>query len=181
MEYFSKNYRFFFHILIGNDEGKQMGKGGGSMNKNVTMMAIALLIWSIAAFADAAASKIDAENMVRKAAAFVTANGREKALVEFSSPKRSFVKGELYIYAVDFKGTVLAHGKNSKLVGKNMLDLKDATGKLFVQEIVKAGKQGSGWVEYRWTNPVSRKIEPKIAYVQSADNIILICGIYKSQ
>ena len=138
-----------------------------------------ILVICLAGFAVAAATKADAEAMVKKGIAYIKANGKDKALAEFSNPKGQFVSGELYIFAVDSKGITVAHGANAKLIGKNMLDLKDANGKLFMQEIVKVGKQGNGWVEYKWTNPISSKIEPKIAYVQAEGDLTVVCGIYK--
>lgn len=149
------------------------------MKKIITLVVTGLL-FCLAGFASAAATKAEAESMVKKGVAFVKANGQEKALAEFSNAKGAFVKGELYIFVIDSKAVILAHGANAKLIGKNMLDLKDAGGKLFMHDILKAGKQGSGWVEYQWTNPVSKKIEPKIAYVQAVGDVILACGIYKN-
>ena len=147
------------------------------MHKIITLMVAGMLVVCCACCAMAGASKADAEGMVKKGIAFVKANGKEKALAEFSNPKGQFVKGELYMYVADQKGTVIAHGTNARLIGKNMYDLKDASGKPFIQEILKAPKSG-GWVEYQWTNPVSRKIEHKITYVESAGDMVLICGIY---
>lgn len=149
------------------------------MKKIIALVVAGVFVVCSAGFSMAAATKGEAEGMVKKGIAFVKENGNAKALAEFSNQKGQFVKGELYIFVVDPKGVTLAHGANAKLINKNMFDLKDATGKLFMQEIIKVGKQGSGWVEYQWTNPVSRKIEPKIAYVQSAGDLILVCGIYK--
>lgn len=148
------------------------------MKKVIALLMAGMMVLCMAGFA-AAASKADAEGMVKKGIAFVKANGKEKAIAEFSNPAGQFVKGELYIFVVDPKGLILAHGANAKLINKNMIDIKDAAGKPFMQDIVKVGKQGSGWVEYQWTNPVSKKIEQKIAYVQATGDLILVCGIYK--
>ena len=149
------------------------------MKKVIALLMAGLLVLCMSGFAAAAATKADAEGMVKKGIAFVKSSGKEKALAEFSNPAGQFVKGELYIFVVDFNGVILAHGANAKLINKNMIDLKDAAGKPFMHDIVKAGKQGSGWVEYQWTNPVSKKIEPKVAFAKAEGDIILACGIYK--
>lgn len=138
-----------------------------------------MMVLCVAGFAVAAPTKADAEAMVKKGIAYVKENGKEKALAEFSNPKGQFVKGELYIFVIDANGLMLAHGANAKLINKNLAELKDAAGKPFMHEMIKVGKQGSGWVEYQWTNPVSKKVEPKIAYLQAAGDLILACGIYK--
>jgi len=148
--------------------------------KRVMVLFIGMLfVGCFAGLAFAAATKADAESMVKKGIASIKENGKEKALAEFSNPKGQFVKGELYIFVVDTKGVISAHGANAKLIGKSMYDIKDAAGKLFMQEIINVGKKGSGWVEYQWTNPVSKKIEPKIAYVQGYGDMAVVCGIYK--
>lgn len=148
------------------------------MNKIIWVVMAWMLVICFAGFAVADASRADAEGMVKKAIAFVKANGKEKALTEFSNPKGQFVKGELYVYVLDQKGVIIAHGANQKLIGKNLFDLKDPSGKQFIQEILKAPKSG-GWVEYQWSNPVSRKIEHKIIYEQAAGDMVLVCGVYK--
>jgi len=52
----------------------------------------------------------------------------------------------------------VSHGANKKLIGQHILGNKDTDGKLFIQEILdKAQKQGTGWVDYKWSNPVSKK------------------------
>ena len=61
-------------------------------------------------------TKQDVQNLVLKAYDYVKANGKEKALKEFMNPNGPFVKGELYIYAYDFNGTVLSHGGDPTLV-----------------------------------------------------------------
>jgi hypothetical protein len=66
--------------------------------------------------------------MVKKAKAFIKANGQEKAFAEFSNPKGQFVDRDIYIFVFDKKGNTLAHGGNSKLIGKNLYDLKDVDG-----------------------------------------------------
>lgn len=121
----------------------------------------------------------EAKGLVKKAVAFVKKNGDEKGLAEFNKNPGPFAKGEFYIFAFDAKGETVAHGGNPKLIGKNMLGLKDSEGRFFVQDILKTAKQGGGWTEYKWTNPASKKIESKVSYVESAGDLTLGCGFYK--
>ena len=120
----------------------------------------------------------EAKALVKKAISFLKANGKEKAFAEFNDPKGQFVKGELYLFAIDLQGHMIAHGANPKLVGKSMLDFKDADGVYFVQEFIKAAKKGGGWVQYKWINPVTRKTEPKDTFVEQIGDVIIACGIY---
>jgi signal transduction histidine kinase len=121
----------------------------------------------------------EAKAMVEKAAAFMKANGKDKAFREFTEGT-TFKKNDLYIFVVDMNGVILAHGSNPKLVGKDMSSLKDAGGKLFIKEIIdEANAKGSGWTDYRWAHPVSKKIDLKSTYFQKANDVIIGCGVYK--
>ena len=127
-----------------------------------------------------AAPKDDALALVTKAVAHVKGVGKDKALASFNDPKGPFVKGELYVFAYTLKGVIIAHPMNPKLIGKDMTDVKDSDGKLFTRDfIATVNGPGKGWVEYNWTNPVSKKIEAKSSYVAKAGDIFVGCGIYK--
>ena len=124
----------------------------------------------------------DAKALAEKAAAFMKANGKDKAIAEFNDPKGQWVKGDLYIIAQDYNGIMLANGGNPKLTGQNHFDVKDPNGKLFVKEMISVAKsKGSGWVEYSWTNPVAKKVQPKKTWVQKVEGMDLYvgCGIFQ--
>jgi len=127
-----------------------------------------------------AADREDAKALVKRAAAYVKYQGKEKALAEISTPKGMFDKGELYVFAYDLQGVMLAHPKNPSLIGQNLLNVPDTEGKLFRKEIVeKAKSQGSGWVDYVYLNPETNKQEHKSTYFQKVGDVILCCGVYK--
>jgi signal transduction histidine kinase len=47
---------------------------------------------------------------------------------------------------------------------------------------VAAAKKGSGWYYYKWSNPITKKIDDKMAYVQKlADDLWVGCGVYGKQ
>lgn len=141
------------------------------------LVSLVITLFPLAVYA--ASGKDDAVALVKKAVAYMKANGKDKTLAEISNPAGQFVKGDLYLFVQDNNGIMLAHGTNPKLVGKNLMNLKDPDGKLFVQEMIKTAKQGNGWVDYKWTNPVTKKIESKTSYIQAVDDIWIGCGIYK--
>ena len=125
-------------------------------------------------------SQDEAKALVDKAVAFVKSSGAEKGLEEFNKPKSQFVKGEYYVFVYDLTGTMVAHPMNAKLVGKNLIDVPDVEGKLFRKEIVETAKgKGTGWVDYRYKNPQTGKIESKTTYLHKVDDMILCCGAYK--
>lgn len=127
-----------------------------------------------------AAPKDDAMDLVNKAVVHVKEVGKDKALASLNDPKGPFVKGELYVFAYNLQGVIIAHPMNAKLVGKDMTEVKDSDGKYFTKEfIATANGPGKGWVDYNWTNPVSKKIEAKSSYLVKAGDMFVGCGIYK--
>ena len=124
-------------------------------------------------------SKQKAKDWVAKAIEFYKASGREIALAEFTNPKGPFVQDDMYIFVLDSKGNMVAHGVNEKYTDKSFVDLKDSTGKTFIREIIEgAHTKGSGWVEYQWYNPVSKETKPKSLYFEKIDDLIICSGIY---
>lgn len=144
---------------------------------------VALAILPGVTFAEerAKASSKEAEMMVHKAVAFLAKEGKEKALAAFNDPKGPFTYLDLYILVLDLDGKVLAHGRNQKFVGGNDTNKKDAKGNYhFARRILELGKtDGKGWVDYEVENPQSHKVEPKVAYVQRAGDVIVSCGVFK--
>ncbi len=111
----------------------------------------------------------EATALVKKAKAVIAANGREKAFAEISRKDGPFVDRDLYVVAYDNKGTCLAHGGNAKLIGQDLSDVQDVDGVFYVKErIEKAAKNPSFWQDYKFTNPVSKKIEPKSVYCETS-------------
>lgn len=130
--------------------------------------------------AHASATADEATAMVKKGVAFVKANGTEKAAAEIGDKEGPFRKDDLYLVIYGLDGTVRAHGSNQKMVGKNLIDLKDVDGKAFVKERVELAKsKGSFWQDYKFTNPVTKKIEPKAMYCEKLDDAVVCGGIYK--
>jgi signal transduction histidine kinase len=108
---------------------------------------------------------------VEKAAAYAKANGRENALSAFMNPKGPFRREDLFIFAYDSSGTVLAHGGQPFLVGKNLIDMVDADGVEVLKELIALAGKGGGWLEYLWPDPDNgNAIEPKADYVLKVDD-----------
>jgi cytochrome c len=122
----------------------------------------------------------EAEAMVKKGVAYIKANGRDKALAEINSGQGQFIDRDLYLSVIRLDGTSLAHGANKRLVGKNMIDMKDVDGREFVRERMQLAKtKGSFWQDYKFVNPITRKVEPKTMYCQRLDDFVVCGGIYK--
>lgn len=73
-----------------------------------------------------------------------------------------------YLLAYTQEGTEAAH---PSLEGKSVWDLKDKkSGILFVQEQIKVGNNGGGYLEYWWTLPNSEELSEKISYQKTDPN-----------
>jgi len=141
---------------------------------------LALAFGSCAQATGTPATQEEAVAMVKKALAYIRKNGKEKAFAEFNQTQGQFVDRELYIAVLDLNGVMLAHGANSKLVGKSLLDIKDVQGKAFVREQVAIARtKGNGWVEFEWINPVSQKMEHRITYLERQDDYFVLSGVYR--
>ena len=124
----------------------------------------------------------EAKEWVQQAIAFYKASGKRIAFAAFTDPAGMFVQDEMYIYVLNPRGTMLAHGVNEKFVGEEFIDLKDSDGKPFIREIVDtANSKGSGWVEYRWYNPATKNWTPKIAYFEKVDDLIVCSAVYRQE
>lgn len=122
-----------------------------------------------------------AKALVEKGIAYFQANGKVKFFLAVSDTKGQFVDGEYYLFVDDFSGVTLAHGGNNALVGKNNLELKDPDGVPFTKEFIKIVKEkGEGWVQYRWVNPKTSKVEKKLTFVKKLPGLdaLVGCGYY---
>lgn len=147
----------------------------------LSMLALAGFMAHGSASAADQGTAAEAEAMVKKAVAYIKANGNDKAFEEITNGK-TFKDRDLYVFAYDFTGKNLAHGANPKLVGKDLSGLKDPDGKLIIPPLVEIAKsKGKGWSEsFKFRNPSTEKMEPKVVYVERVGDILLGCGIYKN-
>ncbi|HTZ81242.1 MAG TPA: cache domain-containing protein [Stellaceae bacterium] len=123
----------------------------------------------------------EAKAMVEKAVAYIKQVGPEKAFAAIDDKSnKDFHDRDLYVFVRSMDGNTVAHGANPGLIGHTNLELKDADGKLYNKEMIDtANTKGSGWVDYRWPNPVSHKIEPKSSFVEKAGDYVVGAGFYK--
>lgn len=149
------------------------------MNQPLLALALASLVSLPLHAANEFATPKEAEAMVAKA---VTAIGADRAAVykEITAKDGKWVDRDLYAVVYDMNGKCLAHGQNAKQVGKDLIDLADADGKEFVKERVALAKsKGKFWQDYKFTDPVTKKVLPKAAYCEKAGEAIVCAGVYK--
>jgi cytochrome c len=94
--------------------------------------------------------------LTKDAAKFINENGIVAAIAEINNKEGKFVSKNTYVFLMDLEGNRFAHpfaAPNDPKIMK-VVDTKDTTGKLFVQEWIKVAKtKGEGWTEYMWPKP----------------------------
>ncbi|ONG53187.1 hypothetical protein BKE38_13135 [Pseudoroseomonas deserti] len=107
--------------------------------------------------------------------------GPEQAFAAFNDPQGRFIVGERYVFCNRINGTVLAHGFNPALLGRNLASLRDARGKPFAAALIRiAVTEGQGWLSYEWFNPATRQTEVKdTLIIRVREDIVCGAGHYR--
>jgi hypothetical protein len=117
---------------------------------------------------------------VSDAAAYAKENGKESALNEFNDINGSFISGELYIFAYEADGTVIALPYQKELLGAERAAVTDANGVEFIRAAIDTAENGGGSLYYIYPNPEDDyKEELKLSYVIPVDDEWFVgAGIY---
>jgi cytochrome c len=145
-------------------------------------LTLAASLLPITSIAQSKATAAEATAMVKKGVSTLKAAGKDapKVYAEVNAKDPKWVDRDLYLVVYGLDGTVRAHGANTKLVGENLIDMLDIDGKPYVKERVDLAKsKGSFWQDYKFTNPTSKKIEPKAMYCEKFEDTAVCAGIYK--
>ena len=123
----------------------------------------------------------EAEAMVKKGVAYIKAHGKDKGFAEITRrDSKEFHDRDLYLAVHKLDGTCVAHGTNEKMVGKNFIEMKDIDGKEYIKERVDlAQSKGIFYTDYKFNNPLTKKLEPKTAYCERLDDYVVCGGVYK--
>jgi hypothetical protein len=151
------------------------------MKRIVVAITIILFVVVSFAYAENRGTSAEAKTMLDKAIAFYKANGPEKAVAAFNDPKGPFVYKDLYVFAVNMNGRIIAHGIKPGLIGKSPREIRDADEKNFIEEMITVAKtKGAGTVNYKWENPETLVVEKKTSYIVKVDGVVLGCGYFKA-
>lgn len=133
--------------------------------------------------ADGAGTPDEAKAMALAGYEYVQEHGLDKGIEEFKNPNGQFIDRDLYIFVFNIEtGVMEGHGVKQSLVGKDVMAMRDADGKFFfreMKEVIEASSNGEGWVEYKWPNPVTKKIEAKKTFLKrTVGNSVIGSGAY---
>lgn len=148
-----------------------------------TMIAAAMALVVSMGVAHAQAKKLtqdEVKALTVKAADFIAAKGIEEAEKAFAQ-EGEFKFGEIYVNVIDLNGNWVIYPPKPENKGKSVLNFIDEDGKKLGEEILNTGKKGEGWTEYRWKNPATNTIQPKVTYVKKVPgkDYVAYIGIYK--
>ncbi|HET9793453.1 MAG TPA: cache domain-containing protein [Thermoanaerobaculia bacterium] len=118
------------------------------------------------------------EALVDRAAALVVDRG-EKAFPEFRVRGSRWFNGFSYVFVDDMSMVSLVNGPRPQLEGRNVMDLKDASGRAFHREWTKILETAdSAWVSYLWPRPGHVRPSRKWTYIRkvTADGRTLVVG-----
>lgn len=115
-----------------------------------------------------------------KAADLIATRGLEAAAAVFNSDGE-FKHGALYVTVIDFAGVWKVYPPRPAGVGMSVINVKDPDGRDIVRDILSVARDGGeGWVDYRWLNPASDRIEPKTTFVKRVpgQDLVAYVGLY---
>lgn len=105
---------------------------------------------------------------------------KEEAFSGMSYPVGKFVYGDLYLFALDFKGIILAQGDRPGLIGNSAWDVKDPEGKFPNQEIINKLKERPNegvWVSYESKRAIKKTYAERVVDAKG-NNYFIACGFY---
>jgi signal transduction histidine kinase len=129
-------------------------------------------------------SRTELYDLVDRAVAYAKANGKAKALGEINNPAGQFVNGDLFVWAEDFNGTVLADPYWKAGVGKNWIDYTDPYGAKTTVVSINAIRSGTGFTRNMFPDTAAGHTAsvPKLVYMkQAGDGWWIGSGIYGVQ
>ena len=151
----------------------------------VALLPMAFLAFTLAvtngAVAQTKSTAEEAKALTLQAVELIQAKGLDAARTSLHQDG-DFKHGELYVNVINTTGVWLVYPPMPAGEGRSVLDIQDANGKFLVREIIKtATEHDEGWVDYRWLNPATKQIGPKISFVKRVPNtdMIVYVGIYQ--
>lgn len=101
--------------------------------------------------------------LARSAAGYLRTHTEEEAFGQFSDPAGKFIRGDLYVFAIEFDGISNVWGDNSEMIWRNIFNATDDNGKPYVQIFINTVKQGPGQVTYHING------HPRIALIEAVE------------
>lgn len=135
-------------------------------------------VLALPAVAQERGTRDDAKALNDAAVAHIKKVGIDQAAKDFAADKTRWAPKDIFPFVQEFSGVMRFH-INDKMIGKNFLEVKDASGKEFAKEMISVARsaKSAGWVDYEWTHQVTKKIEDKSSYIQRVPGMDTFVGV----
>lgn len=143
-------------------------------------LGFAAALAATSAFAGDRGTPEEAKALLEKGVAHFKDVGPDKAMADFNDPKGAYWDRDLWIFVYGDGGKAVCVPGIPALVGRDQSKAKDVDGKEYGKAIIDAADKGGGWTDYRMTNPVTKKVEPKRSYSMRVGEYVLGAGAYSS-
>lgn len=144
------------------------------------LVVLAFAMVAPAAGAGEQGTREQAVQMVRRVQEMFDRAGPEPTFRAINARSPEFYDGDRYVFISDLNGVTVAHGDRPVLVGKNLISLKDQDGRFLIREMIAIARgPGSGWIDYKWPNPRTKKMAEKSSYIERMGDYFVGVGIYK--
>jgi len=148
----------------------------------ISCVLVATLLRPVAIAAAPYGTRDEAVAMVKRVQEKFRKEGLDPTLKAITAKTKEFHDRDLYTWVLDVNGTLLAHGGNPDLVGKNIIEFKDQNGKFLIRQLIDVCKRGGhGWTDYRWANPQTHMDEDKSSYVERMGEYCTGSGVYRTE
>jgi len=125
-------------------------------------------------------TKEEAVAMVKRVKAKFKKDGPDATFAAVTNQDPEFHDRDLYPFIYHLNGVNVAHGARPALVGKDLLNLKDPDGVRLIYIMAQVSKDsGSGWINYKWPNPITNAIEDKSSYFERMGDYFVGVGVYR--
>ncbi|QSZ67517.1 hypothetical protein RJ40_08370 [Methanofollis aquaemaris] len=110
--------------------------------------------------------------LTRSAVAYAHENGTAAALAEIDKQDGRFTDGNLYLYAYDYDGTLVAHPYLAPgMIGTDLSGYVGPYGVKVIEVCAETARNGGGFVVFGWENPAKGGApELKLGYVLPVDD-----------
>lgn len=137
--------------------------------KNLVKLITGLMFVTVSIHASASQTSEEVVALVKQTRAAIEKNAQQTfaKINKSEHPYKNKDNPSLYIFVFDTDLNVVAHAIKRKVVGKNVKGKPDIKGKMYRDEMLAMGKKnGSGWVDYYFDNPKTKKTEHKTTYFE---------------
>jgi cytochrome c len=165
---------------LGGTLGRLVGLASQPSQRGAIWWLLLTLLIAFPIAARAQGTPDEAKALAERAAAHMREVGPQQAIADFNDPNGGYDEGSLFVVTYDQQRKVVSSIGVRAYLGRDARRFVDDDGKEFGKAIIAmAETHGTGWVDYRMTNPATMKIELKSSYVVEVGGYVVLVGAYR--